>query len=129
MSADRLFLFLGAVSALIAVAAGAIGTHALQPLLAPDSLAVFETAARYQMLHAIAMCLVAWAVGRFEGRVPLLAGALFVIGTVLFSGSLYAYALTGQRALAMVTPIGGAGFIAGWVCLAWAALAAPRRLH
>lgn len=129
MSADRLFLFLGAVSALIAVAAGAIGAHALQPLLAPERLAVFETAARYQIVHAIAMCVVAWVIGRLEGRVPLFAGALFAIGTVLFSGSLYAYALTGLRALAMVTPIGGAAFIAGWACLAWAALAAPRRMH
>lgn len=127
MSADRAFLFLGAVSGLIAVAAGAIGAHALMGLLAPAALAAFETAVRYQMLHAIALCVVALAVGRFEGRVVPLAGALFAIGTLLFSGSLYLYALTGLRAAAMIAPAGGAAFIAGWSCLAWAALASPRR--
>ena len=129
MSADRLFLFLGAVFALVAVAAGAFGAHALQATLTPDRLAVFETAVRYQMFHAVALCIAAWAVGRFEGRGSHLAGALFTLGTLLFSGSLYAYALTGLRAAAMVAPVGGAAFIAGWACLAWLALVAPRRPH
>ncbi|HQY27168.1 MAG TPA: DUF423 domain-containing protein [Burkholderiaceae bacterium] len=129
MSADRLFLFVGAVFALIAVAAGALGAHALQSTLTPDRLAVFETAVRYQMFHAVALCIVAWAVGRFEGRASQLAGALFALGTLLFSGGLYVYALTGLRAAAMVAPVGGAAFIAGWACLAWLALVAPRRPH
>ena len=129
MSADRLFLFIGSVFALVAVAAGALGAHALQSTLTPDRLAVFETAVRYQMFHAIALCIVAWAVGRFEGRASLLAGALFVLGTLLFSGGLYAFALTGLRAAAMAAPVGGAAFIAGWACLAWLALVAPRRPH
>ena len=73
MSADRLFLFLGALSAAIAVAAGAVGAHALQSTLTPERLAVFETAVRYQTYHAIGMCVVAWAVVRFEGRAAPLA--------------------------------------------------------
>ena len=129
MSTDRLFLFLGALSAAIAVAAGAVGAHALQSTLTPERLAVFETAVRYQTYHAIGLCVVAWAVVRFEGRAAPLAGALFALGTLAFCGSLYAYALTGWRAAALAAPVGGAAFIAGWICLAWLALVAPRRHH
>ncbi|MCO5107422.1 MAG: DUF423 domain-containing protein [Burkholderiaceae bacterium] len=129
MSADRLFLFLGALSAAIAVAAGALGAHALRSVLAPDRLAVFETAARYQMYHAIGLCIVAWAAARSGGRAGPLAGALFALGTLLFCGGLYVYALSGLRVAAMAAPVGGAAFIAGWTCLAWLALAAQRRPH
>ena len=104
------FLRLGAASALIAVAAGAFGAHALRARLEPDMLAVFETAARYQMYHALALCIV----GLLAGRTARAAGWLFVSGTVVFSGSLYLMALTGERWLGAVTPVGGAAFIAGW---------------
>ena len=127
MSADRLFLFLGALFGALGVAAGAFGAHALRTALAPDKLAVFETAVRYQMYHAIALCVLGWVIGRFEGRAAPWAGALFVLGMLLFSGSLYLYVLTDLRAAAMITPFGGASFIAGWACLAWVALAAQRR--
>lgn len=126
MSADRLFLFLGTLSAAIAVAAGALGAHALQSALAPPQLAAFETAARYQMYHALAMCTAAWVIGRFRGRAATLAGTLFALGTLLFCGGLYLHSLAGLRAAAMVVPVGGAAFIAGWLCLAWAAVAAAR---
>ncbi|MCD6732917.1 MAG: DUF423 domain-containing protein [Burkholderiaceae bacterium] len=129
MRADRLFLFLGALSAAIAVAAGALGAHALQSALEPQRLAAFETAARYQMYHALAMCAAAWAIGRFQGRAATLAGFLFTLGTLLFSGGLYLYSLAGLRAAAMVAPVGGAAFIAGWLCLAWVALVAARHPH
>ena len=118
---DRLFFLLGSLSALVSVAAGAFGAHALRARLAPDLLAVFETAARYQMYHALALLAVAWAVGRWPGPLVVWAGWLFVAGTLLFSGSLYALALSGVRWLGAITPLGGVCFLAGWLCLALAA--------
>ena len=118
---DRLFFGLGALSALVSVAAGAFGAHALRARLSPDYLAIFETAARYQMYHALGLVAVAWAVTRWPAALPRWAGWLFVIGTVLFSGSLYALALTGTRWLGAVAPLGGAAFLAGWLCLALSA--------
>jgi uncharacterized membrane protein YgdD (TMEM256/DUF423 family) len=114
---DRLFFALGSASALVAVGAGAFGAHGLRARLAPDLLAVFETAARYQMYHAFALMAVAWALIRWPGPWPARAGWLFLVGTVLFSGSLYALALSGIRWLGAITPLGGAAFLAGWVCL------------
>jgi uncharacterized membrane protein YgdD (TMEM256/DUF423 family) len=85
---DRLFFSLGAVSAFVAVAAGAFGAHALRARLSPELLAVFETGARYQMYHALGLIAAAWAAARWPGTLPQLAGWLFLAGTVLFSGSL-----------------------------------------
>ncbi|WP_242346123.1 DUF423 domain-containing protein [Anaeromyxobacter terrae] len=119
---ERTFLALGAISAAISVAAGAFGAHALKARLSPDLLAVFETGARYEMYHALGLVAAAWAAARYGGAAPAWAGGLFVIGTLLFSGSLYALALTGVRALGAVTPFGGVAFIAGWVALALSAL-------
>lgn len=121
MSADRLFAILGAGSAFVAVAAGAFGAHALRARLSPDLLAVFETGARYQMYHALGLLAVAWAVTRWPSPWPPRAGWLFLAGTVLFSGSLYALALSGIRWLGAITPLGGLAFLAGWLCLALAA--------
>ena len=115
---DRLFFGLGAASGFVAVAAGAFGAHALRGRLSADLLGVFETAARYQMYHALALMAVAWAVSRWPGTLPQWAGWSFVAGTVLFSGSLYALALSGVRWLGAITPFGGAAFLAGWTCLA-----------
>jgi uncharacterized membrane protein YgdD (TMEM256/DUF423 family) len=114
---DRLFFSLGALSALISVAAGAFGAHALRARLSPEYLSVFETAARYQMYHALGLLAVAWVVGRWPGVLPQWAGWLFVAGTVLFCGSLYALALTGARWLGAITPLGGIAFLGGWLCL------------
>lgn len=119
---DRLFVALGSTSALIAVAAGAFGAHALRARLSPEYLAVFETAARYQMYHALALLAVAWATTRWPGPLLNWAGWLLVVGTVLFSGSLYGLALTGVRWLGAITPLGGAAFLAGWLCLTLAVL-------
>jgi len=119
---ERTFLALGAISAGISVAAGAFGAHALKARLPPDLLAVFETGARYELYHALGLVAAAWASSRFPGAAPAWAGWLFAVGTVLFSGSLYALALTGVRALGAVTPFGGVAFIAGWIALALAAL-------
>ena len=119
---DRAFFALGALSGLLAVGAGAFGAHALRERLSPDMLAVFETGARYQMYHALALLAAAWAVGRWPGGATLAAGWLFVAGTVVFCGSLYLLALTGHRWLGAITPLGGLAFVAGWAALAWAAL-------
>jgi uncharacterized membrane protein YgdD (TMEM256/DUF423 family) len=118
---DRLFFSIGASSALVSVAAGAFGAHALRARISPEYLAVFETGARYQMYHALAMLVVAWAVTRWPGPLPVWAGWLFLAGTVLFSGSLYLLATTGVRWLGAITPLGGVAFMAGWLCLALAA--------
>ncbi len=117
---------IGAISAALAVIAGAFGTHGLRGRLEPDMLAVFETGARYQMYHALAMIAAGFAAAR-GGRVAGVAGGLFLAGTVLFSGSLYALALTGVRAFGAITPIGGLCFIMGWVALAIALAASGRR--
>ncbi len=117
---DRLFFGLGAASAFIAVAAGAFGAHALRTRLSPELLAVFETAARYQMYHALALLAAAWAGTRWPGGLIGWAGWLFVLGTLLFCGSLYALALSGVRWLGAITPIGGVAFLAGWLCLVMA---------
>jgi uncharacterized membrane protein YgdD (TMEM256/DUF423 family) len=114
---DRLFFGLGALSAFVAVAAGAFGAHALRARLSPEYLAIFETAARYQMSHALGLLAVAWAITRWPGALPLWAGWLFVAGTVLFSGSLYTLALTGASWWGAVTPLGGVAFLAGWIVL------------
>jgi uncharacterized membrane protein YgdD (TMEM256/DUF423 family) len=114
---DRLFFGLGAASGFVAVAAGAFGAHALRGRLSADLLGVFETAARYQMYHALGLMAVAWAASRWPGALPQWAGWLFVAGTVLFSGSLYALALSGVRWLGAITPLGGVAFLAGWICL------------
>lgn len=119
---DRLFFALGAASGALSVAAGAFGAHALKARLTPDLLAVFETAARYQMFHALALLAAAWAASRWPGWRPRAAGWCFVAGSVVFCGSLYALALSGVRALGAITPAGGVLLIAGWLLLALAAL-------
>lgn len=105
----------------IGVILGAFGAHALRDRLAPEMLAVFETGVRYQMYHALALLAVAWASTRWPGTLVNASGWLFVAGTVVFSGSLYVLSLTGVRWLGAITPIGGVAFLAGWLCLAWAA--------
>ncbi len=119
---DRIFLVIGAVSGGIAVATGAFGAHGLKARVTPDMVAVFDTGARYQMYHALALVAAAWAWSRWPGPAATWAGWLFVAGTVVFSGSLYALVLTGVRGLGAVTPIGGVLFLAGWAALALAAL-------
>src|ERR671923_224847 len=101
----------------------AFGAHGLRARLVPDMLATFEIGVRYQMYHALALLAVGLAVPRWPSLA--LGGWLFVAGTVVFSGSLYALAVTGQRWLGAVTPLGGAAFIAGWLALAWAVWTRP----
>lgn len=116
---DRNFLLIAAVAGFLAVALGAFGAHGLRGRLSPDMLAVFETGVRYHMYHALALMLTSAAIGQL-GAAGLLraAGWLFTVGIVLFSGSLYALALTGTSILGAITPFGGLAFLAGWACLA-----------
>lgn len=117
---DKLFFALGCVSGFLGVALGAFGAHALKSRLDADMLAAFEVGVRYQMYHAFALLAVAWAQTRWPGAVLTAGGWLFVGGTVIFSGSLYALSLSGVRWLGAITPFGGLALLAGWLCLAWA---------
>ncbi|HEX8070674.1 MAG TPA: DUF423 domain-containing protein [Pyrinomonadaceae bacterium] len=121
---ERIFFIIGAVSAFVAVAAGAFGAHGLKGRLDTELLSTFEVGVRYQMYHALALLGVAWAQTRWPGSLVTTSGWLFVAGTVLFSGSLYLLSLTGVRWLGAITPFGGLAFLAGWLCLAWRALRA-----
>jgi uncharacterized membrane protein YgdD (TMEM256/DUF423 family) len=118
---DRVFLTIGALSAGIAVAAGAFGAHGLKSRLSAEMLNTFEVGVRYQMYHAFALIVTAWAQARWPTAQLTVSGWLFILGTVLFSGSLYLLSLTGIRWLGAITPLGGLAFLAGWLCLAWAA--------
>ena len=115
-----MFLTLGALNALVAVAAGAFGAHGLKTRVDAQLLGTFETAARYQMYHALGLFLVAWLADR---GAPLahLAGWLMLAGIVLFSGSLYLLVLTNTRWLGAITPLGGLLFLAAWALCAWGA--------
>ena len=117
---------LGAVSGFLAVAAGAFGAHALKGRLTPEALAAFETGARYQLVHAVALVAVGLGGARLAPRDLRGVGASWVVGSALFAGSLYAYALTGQRLWGAVTPLGGLAFLLGWAWLAVAAWRAQR---
>ncbi len=118
----RIWLFLSALLGCLAVMLGAFAAHGLAQRLSPSQLVTFETGARYQMYHALAMGLAALAGRGAAMPRARAAAALFLAGILLFSGSLYGLALTGVRALGFLTPVGGVAFIAGWIALALAAL-------
>lgn len=125
----RLWLLLSACAGFTGVALGAFAAHGLKSQLTPAYLAVFQTGTHYQLIHALAL----FGVGVLAllRPAPLVhyAGALFALGIVLFSGSLYALTLSGISALGMITPVGGLAFLAGWLCVGLAAwkLAGPIR--
>jgi uncharacterized membrane protein YgdD (TMEM256/DUF423 family) len=113
----NVWIVIGGLAAFLGVAAGAFGAHALRSRLSPDLLSVFEVAVRYQMYHALALVLVGLGDGRLSPGAARLAGILFTGGIVIFSGSLYALALSGVRWLGAITPLGGLLFLSGWVAL------------
>ncbi|MDZ8107778.1 MAG: DUF423 domain-containing protein [Nostoc sp. DedQUE12a] len=126
----QIFLSVAAVLGGLSVAAGAFASHALREKIserclrrATPTLEIFETGARYQMYHALALFLVAILISRSEFPQPILvaSGWLFIIGIAIFSGSLYALSLTGVKSLGAITPLGGVAFLAGWGALAFAA--------
>lgn len=123
MALYKLFLAIAALLGGTGVAAGAFASHALKDQLSERMLAVFETGVRYQMYHALALMLVALWLSRTEMAGWLAAaGWGFVIGVAIFSGSLYALSLSGVKILGAITPLGGVALMAGWGCLAIAAL-------
>jgi len=122
----RLWLFLAGINGALAVALGAVAAHALQGRLDAHAIGLFDTAARYHLAHALALGLAAFAIGHGGAAWAKTAALLFFIGIVLFSGSLYLYAVTGNRLLVFMTPFGGLSLIAGWVALAASALKVRR---
>ena len=120
------FTFLGALLGGLAVVAGAFGAHALEAVLPADRLAVFETGARYQMYHSLALLSVGATTFGAGAGAARWAGRLFAAGIVLFSGSLYALALTGVHAWGAVTPFGGVTWLVAWTLLVVAAARARR---
>jgi uncharacterized membrane protein YgdD (TMEM256/DUF423 family) len=120
---DRTFFIIGSILAGLAVILGAFGAHGLKNMVAPESIETWEKAVRYQMYHALAMLLLAWAITHWpEGaRLWSLGGWLFLAGAVLFSGSLYLLVLSGIKWLGAITPLGGVAFGLGWLCLLIAA--------
>ena len=120
---DSTWLGIGSVLMFIGVAAGAFGRHALKSRLTPELLETFEIGTRYLLVHALALLIVSLLAAR-AGSAVQIAGVLFTAGIVLFSGSLYALALTGTRWMGAITPIGGVLLLAGWLALLWTVIAA-----
>jgi uncharacterized membrane protein YgdD (TMEM256/DUF423 family) len=113
---------IGAWLGALGVALGAFGAHGLKSRVSAEMIAVWETASRYQIVHALALLATAFACERWPGAFANGAGWLFLAGIAVFSGSLYALALTGVRTFGAITPIGGLCLIAGWACLALSAM-------
>ncbi len=119
-------LVAGSLFALLSVMAGAFGAHALKTVVSAHSLDVFQTGASYQMYHALALILVALvSVLPLSRRLLDWAARCFLAGILLFSGSLYSLVLTDNHWLGAITPLGGLGFMAGWICLVVAGLRGP----
>ena len=121
----KLFLSLGILLALAAVVIGAFGAHGLKARLSPELLAIYQTGVQYHFYHALGVALVGLAFFHLPGNTALFAaGWLMTAGIVLFSGSLYALALSGEKWLGAVAPLGGTAFILGWAAFAWAVIRA-----
>jgi len=120
---DRTLVLIGSIVMFIAVGAGAFGAHGLSGYFSsyPDLRPTFETAVQYQMVHGIAILLAAWVATRYDPSFASWAGYLFLLGIVLFSGSLYLLVLTRITWFGAITPLGGVALLAGWLLLALAA--------
>jgi uncharacterized membrane protein YgdD (TMEM256/DUF423 family) len=121
MSMPQIFFIFGCGFAFLGTAAGAFGAHSLKAVLGTEMLVVFETGVRYQMYHAFGLIAVAWAVQQWSHGLIGWAGRFFVIGIVLFSGSLYLLSLSGTRWIGAFTPLGGLALLIGWLLLGWGA--------
>ena len=115
------FALVAGVSGFLAVAAGAFGAHALRGSMSPELMSVYQTAVLYHLAHTLALLGAAWLTKEHPGWAAQAAGWAFLAGIVLFSGSLYALALSGVRALGAITPLGGVSLLLGWVMLALSA--------
>jgi len=122
---DRTLIILAALNMIVAVGAGAFGAHGLKQTLGTDMLAVWQTGVQYHLIHALGLFAIALMGARYASPQLAIAGWLMFAGIVLFSGSLYALALTGTRILGIITPIGGTAFLAAWSLVGWAAWRGP----
>ena len=117
----KIFVTLGSLSALIGVALGAFGAHGLKTRVAPEMLSVWQTGVQYQLVHALGLVLIGILCQMMPAATLLRsAGWLILVGTILFSGSLYLMVLSDIKALGMITPLGGVAFLLGWLLLALA---------
>ena len=123
----RVFLLLGAVNAFLAVALGAFGAHGLRGQIDPSLLSAFETGVQYHGLHALGLLCIGLLTRSHTSSWLAASGWLLTSGILLFSGSLYLMALTGTRALGIITPVGGIALLAGWLALARAVWRLPPR--
>lgn len=116
---NRNFIVIAAISGALAVMLGAFGAHALKAILSASQLQTFEVGVRYHFYHTVALLITAMLYKEYAGKLLVWAGNLFIAGIILFSGSLYLLSIVdGLKMLGMITPIGGACFIAGWLLLA-----------
>ncbi|MGB3613983.1 MAG: DUF423 domain-containing protein [Elainellaceae cyanobacterium] len=114
----KLFLVVAAILGGLSVAGGAFASHALKAQLSDRALEIFETGAKYQMYHALALLFVGVLLRSEDNPWLSTAGIAFVVGVALFSGSLYGLSLSGIKTLGVITPLGGVAFLVGWGCLA-----------
>ena len=122
MMRSKGFLVVASVMGGTGVALGAFGAHGLKSSITSDMLSVFETGVRYQMYHTFALFAACWLMQRRSSKWLSYAAWFFVVGVILFSGSLYVLAMTGLRSFGLITPFGGLSFLAGWFSLAWGVL-------
>lgn len=120
------WITIAAITALVAVALGAFAAHGLKGKLSAEQLTSFRVGVRYQMYHALAMLSIGWLQTRHPTRIVAAAGTCFILGVLLFSGSIYGLVLTSCKWLGPVTPIGGVILMVGWLLLAIAGLRYPR---
>lgn len=124
----RLAWTLAGVAGGLAVLLGAFGAHGLDEHLGPHAMEVYRTAVAYQFYHVLALFMVgSFRMAGMRSRLVSMAGWMFVLGLVVFCGTLYLLALTGQRWLGAITPLGGACLVLGWLLLIWAAIRKTRR--
>ncbi|WML91172.1 DUF423 domain-containing protein [Thiothrix lacustris] len=115
------FLLIGSLSGMLAVILGAFGAHGLEQLVDAKMLQRFHTGVEYQFYHALALLVISILYKNIRNKYIVFAGYAFLLGMILFSGSLYLYVLTGIKGIAMITPIGGLSFVIGWGLLAFSA--------
>jgi uncharacterized membrane protein YgdD (TMEM256/DUF423 family) len=121
----RILMMISALAGAVAVGLGAFGAHYIKDLLSPTRFAVYETGARYLLVHAVVLLVTTYWMRKYPSGILSAAGFAFLLGMIGFSGSLLLLAVTGIRILGAIAPIGGAGFLAGWVLLAIAAWKLP----
>lgn len=116
----KALVLIGIIYGFLSVALGAFGAHALEGKISDNAISIWEKAVHYQMFHALTILIAGFALLKYESSALLFAGWAFVVGVILFSGSLYMYATTGIRMMAMITPFGGVIFLVGWILFGYA---------